>query len=124
MDGKKIINKEFLVVELKYGEPIFISDLRKIFDDVEEKNPDYSNISVDFYSYANDGDYDHGDPEAGIYFNGDRLETDDEYEKRLINERKIKELKIKQEEERQKQVKEFEEWERQEFERLKNKYGV
>lgn len=120
MNDKKIINVEFSEIKLKYGEPIFISKLRDIFDEVEKQYPEYSNISVDFYSYANDGDYDRDPPEAGIYFNGDRLETDEEYERRLTKEKQIREI----EELNKKREKEHEIWEQQEYERLKKKYGV
>lgn len=128
MNDKKIINVEFSEIKLKYGEPIFISKLRDIFDEIEKQYPEYSNISADFYSYANDGDYDRDPPEAGIYFNGDRLETGEEYERRLTKEKQIMEMKEKQnreiEELDKKREKEHEIWEQQEYERLKKKYGI
>ncbi len=128
MDGKKIINVELSEIKLKYKEPIFISKLRDIFDEIEKQYPEYSNISADFYSYPNNGDYDRDPPEAGIYFNGDRIETDDEYKKRLIKEKQIIEMREKQnreiEELNKKREKEHEIWEQQEYERLKKKYGV
>lgn len=127
MNDKKIITKEFTEVKLNYDEPTPISKLREIFNEIEKDYPEYSDITADFYEYANDGDYDHGPPEAGIYFNGKRLETDEEYEKRLIQEKRIVEMKMKQEKEnqerRKKDLEEFEKWERSEFERLMKKYG-
>lgn len=127
MDGKKLLNLEVCENKLEYGELPSINFLRELFNAVEKKFPEYSDLTVEFYSYANDGDYDHGDPEASVTFYGKRLENDAEYEKRLEEEKRLeqKRLLIKQDEARKKEqkIKEYEEWEKKEFERLKKKYG-
>ncbi len=127
MENRKLLNLEVCENKLEYGELPSINFLRELFDVVEKKFPEYSDFTVEFYSYANDGDYDRGDPEASVTFYGKRLENDAEYERRLEHEKKLEQVRLKhkeeEEERKQKQIKEHEEWEKQEFERLKKKYG-
>lgn len=126
VDIKQTIRVRFLHIKLDYEKPVFIAALEKMFDEVKQNHPQYSNVAVEIYKYANDGDYDHGDPEAGALFEGDRLETDAEYVARLESERKARERALlreqKEELARKQKAQKVEEWERQEYARLKQKY--
>jgi len=127
MDCKKCIICEIEEVPLVYGRAMPLTEVEQMFNKIRiDHLQRYSNITVEFDDW--EGNSDRGfDPVARATFYGERLETDEEYQTRLIKEEKqrLRQIELdKEEAEREKirhtQQKEFD---KQEFERLKQKYN-
>lgn len=125
MDGKKFINCHLIDIELEYGKPLSFSEVEQMFNGIRMKFKDYSNFTVEFYDWEGNQDYGMLSGAKAAFY-GERIETDEEYEKRLKDEEHYKKIKIeheKAEKERQKIIDQKQkEFDKQEFERLKKKY--
>ena len=127
MDGKKYIICELVEIPLIYGKPLTLTEVETMFNKIRiEYLGKFENLTVEFDEW--EGNREQGfDPVARATFYGERLETDEEYQKRLIYEEKQRLIKIKLDKEeaerekiRQDHQKDFD---RQTFEKLKEKYG-
>lgn len=96
--------------------PLKVSDLLNTINSWKEEYKDFFNLRLnEDREYSMDGSY-----ESSWQLVGDRYETDQEYEKRILREKRQRESNKKTKE---KQKAEKEERDRQEYERLKAKYG-
>jgi len=127
MDGKKYINCELVEIPLIYGKPLTLTEVETMFNRIRiEYLGKFENLTVEFDEWG--GNREQGfDPVARATFYGERLETDEEYQKRLIYEEKQRLRKIeldKEEAEREKIRQDHQkDFDKQTFERLKEKYG-